>query len=98
MTVFLGLAAIPVLAPYAYLGVGLAIAPIFPTGLAWLAERVPGSQAAGAWVIAASMVGGVAFPPLLGAAFESAGAGSVPLLLAVLSAVCVALALACRAP
>ncbi|MYS87508.1 MFS transporter [Streptomyces sp. SID5474] len=96
MTGFLFLAAVPILAPYAYLGVGLAIAPIFPTGLAWLAERVPGSASAAAWVIAASMIGGIAFPPLLGAVFEvSAAAGSIPLLLGALSIVCLAAAVGC---
>ncbi|WP_331766772.1 MFS transporter [Embleya sp. NBC_00896] len=98
MTGFLLLAAVPPLAPYAYLGVGLAIAPIFPTGLAWLNERVPGSASAAAWVIAASMIGGIAFPPLLGAAFEtSADTMAIPLLLAALSAVCTAVGVACGA-
>ncbi|MET7302696.1 MFS transporter [Embleya sp. NPDC005575] len=96
MTGFLFLAAVPVLAPYAYLGVGLAIAPIFPTGLAWLAERVPGSASAAAWVIAASMIGGIAFPPLLGAVFEvSSAACSIPLLLGALSILCLAAAVGC---
>jgi FHS family glucose/mannose:H+ symporter-like MFS transporter len=93
MTVCLLLAAVPPLAPYAYLGVGLAIAPIFPTGLAWLHERIPGSPGADVWVIAASMIGGVACPPLLGGAFELTGAAAIPLLLAALSAGCVALGL-----
>lgn len=91
MTVCLLLAAIPACAPFAYLGVGLAIAPIFPTGLAWLAERFPGSVSAGAWVIAASMIGGIAFPPLLGGALQVLGVGSVPLVLAALAALCTAI-------
>jgi fucose permease len=98
MTAFLVLAAVPPLAPYAYLGVGLAIAPIFPTGLIWLGERLPATASAGAWVIAASMIGGVLFPPLLGLAFQGVGVAAVPLLLAALSAGCLALALACRLP
>ncbi|MGW1989338.1 MFS transporter [Embleya sp. NPDC001921] len=96
MTGFLFLAAVPVLAPYAYLGVGLAIAPIFPTGLAWLAARVPGSASAAAWVIAASMIGGIAFPPLLGGVFEvTSSAGSIPLLLGALSVLCLVAAVGC---
>lgn len=63
MAGFLLLATVPALAPYAYFGVGLMIAPIFPTCLPWLNRAVPGVGAAGAYVIAASMIGGVAFPP-----------------------------------
>ncbi|SNT48826.1 MFS transporter [Actinacidiphila glaucinigra] len=86
MTGCLALAAVPALAPYAYAGVGLFIAPLFPTGLPWLARAVPGARRAGAWVIAASMVGGVAAPPALGKGIEASGVGAVPLLLLLLSA------------
>ncbi|POM23824.1 Major Facilitator Superfamily protein [Actinomadura rubteroloni] len=91
MTGFLLLAAVPGAAPYAYAGVGLAIGPIFPTALPWLRRTAPGG-AAGAFVVAASMVGGVAFPPLLGAVIEVSGVRAVPLLLAALAAVCTTLA------
>lgn len=87
----LALAAVPGLAPYAYVGVGLFIAPIFPTALPWLNRAVPTVSGAGAYVIAASMIGGVAFPPLLGAAIERSGVRAVPLLLLGLAAVCVVL-------
>ncbi|MEV5613710.1 MFS transporter [Streptomyces sp. NPDC052225] len=86
MTGCLLLALIPGAAPYAYAGVGLFIAPVFPTGLPWLNRALPGAERAGAWVIAASMVGGVAAPPLLGAGIESSGIHAVPWLLAALSA------------
>lgn len=86
MTGCLALAAVPTLAPYAYAGVGLFIAPVFPTGLPWLARAVPGARRAGAWVIAASMIGGVAAPPALGKGIEASGIGAVPLLLLLLSA------------
>ncbi|MFC0041569.1 MFS transporter [Actinomadura rayongensis] len=91
MTGFLLLAAVPGAAPFAYAGVGLAIGPIFPTGLPWLRRSAPGGGA-GALVVAASMVGGVAFPPLLGAVIEVSGVRTVPLLLAVLGGVCTTLA------
>lgn len=91
MAGFLLLATVPAAAPYAYFGVGLMIAPIFPTCLPWLNRAVPGVAAAGAYVIAASMIGGVAFPPLLGAAIEQLGVRSVPLLLFGLAAVCAVL-------
>ncbi|MGW0562786.1 MFS transporter [Streptomyces sp. NPDC003016] len=93
MTVCLLLAAVPELAPYAYAGVGLFIAPIFPTGLPWLNEAAPRARRAGALVIAASMVGGVVAGPALGKAIEWSGVRAVPLLLGAISAVCLAVTL-----
>ncbi|NEC90057.1 MFS transporter [Streptomyces sp. SID12501] len=90
MTVCLLLAAVPVLAPYAYAGVGLFIAPIFPTGLPWLNRAAPRARRAGAVVIAASMAGGVAAGPALGKAIEWSGVRAVPLLLCGVSALCLA--------
>lgn len=88
MTVCLFLATVPALAPYAYAGVGLFIAPIFPTGLPWLNQAAPQARRAGALVIAASMVGGVAAGPVLGKAIEWSGTGAVPFLLGAVSALC----------
>ncbi|WP_229695190.1 MFS transporter [Streptomyces lacrimifluminis] len=90
MTVCLLLAAVPGLAPYAYAGVGLFIAPIFPTGLPWLNRAAPAARRAGAVVIAASMAGGVAAGPALGKAIEWSGVRAVPLLLCGVSALCLA--------
>ncbi|MFE9449032.1 MFS transporter [Streptomyces sp. NPDC006739] len=90
MTVCLLLAAVPALAPYAYAGVGLFIAPIFPTGLPWLNQAAPRARRAGALVIAASMVGGVAAGPALGKAIEWSDIRAVPLLLGGVSALCLA--------
>ncbi|MER6142648.1 MFS transporter [Streptomyces sparsogenes] len=90
MTACLLLAAVPAAAPYAYAGVGLFIAPIFPTGLPWLNDAAPRARRAGALVIAASMVGGVAAGPALGKAIELSGIRAVPLILAAVSAVCLA--------
>lgn len=90
MTVCLLLATVPALAPYAYAGVGLFIAPIFPTGLPWLHRAAPRARRAGALVIAASMVGGVVAGPALGKAIEWSGIRTVPLLLSGVSALCLA--------
>ncbi|WP_097214907.1 MULTISPECIES: MFS transporter [unclassified Streptomyces] len=90
MTVCLLAATVPALAPYAYAGVGLFIAPIFPTGLPWLHRAAPQARRAGALVIAASMVGGVAAGPALGKAIEWSGIRAVPLLLCGVSALCLA--------
>ncbi|MFF4801395.1 MFS transporter [Streptomyces sp. NPDC001351] len=86
MTVCLLLARVKGVAPVAYAGVGLFIAPVFPTGLPWLNRALPQARRAGAWVIAASMTGGVAAPPLLGAGIEASGIHAVPWLLTALSA------------
>ncbi|MFB7468785.1 sugar MFS transporter [Streptomyces sp. NPDC056224] len=91
MAGFLLLATVPALAPYAYFGVGLMIAPIFPTCLPWLNRAVPTVAAAGAYVIAASMIGGVAFPPLLGVVIDTMDVRAAPLVLFVLAAVCAVL-------
>ncbi|MFD8227276.1 MFS transporter [Streptomyces massasporeus] len=90
MTVCLPAATVPALAPYAYAGVGLFIAPIFPTGLPWLNRAAPRARRAGALVIAASMAGGVAAGPALGKAIEWFGVRAVPLLLCGVSALCLA--------
>ncbi|MFG3055718.1 MFS transporter [Kitasatospora sp. NPDC048239] len=90
MSVCLLAAVLPGAAPYAYAGVGLFIAPIFPTGLPWLKRAVPAAQRAGALVIAASMVGGVAAGPVLGRAIELFEVRMVPAVLFVLAAVCLA--------
>ncbi|MCC9307405.1 MFS transporter [Kitasatospora sp. RB6PN24] len=90
MTVCLLLATVRPVAPYAYAGVGLFIAPIFPTGLPWLNRAAPQAQRAGALVIAASMVGGVAAGPALGKAIEWSGIRAVPVVLGAVSALCLA--------
>ncbi|GAA5034489.1 MFS transporter [Streptomyces siamensis] len=86
MTVCLLPALVKGAAPVAYAGVGLFIAPVFPTGLTWLNRALPQAKRAGAWVIAASMIGGVAAPPLLGVGIEASGIHAVPWLLTALSA------------
>jgi fucose permease len=88
MAVCLAAATIPALAPFMYAGVGLFIAPIFPTGLPWLTRTVPLARRAGAHVIAASMLGGVAAGPALGAMIQWAGARSVPVVLCLISLAC----------
>ncbi|MFC9125859.1 MFS transporter [Streptomyces sp. NPDC057099] len=90
MVACLLLALVPAAAPYAYAGVGLFHAPIFPTGLPWLSRAVPRARRAGAYVIAASMIGGVAAGPVLGKGIELAGVQAVPLLLALPAAGCLA--------
>lgn len=88
MTLCLGAATVPALAPFAYAGVGLFIAPLFPTGLAWLNRSVPAARSATAYVIAAAMLGGVIFPPLIGEIINRSGTLAAPLFMALLAFVC----------
>ncbi len=90
MALCLAAATVPAVAPYAYAGVGLFIAPIFPTGLPWLNRAIPTARRVGAYVIAASMVGGVAAGPALGTAIELSGTRAVPVVLLVLATICLA--------
>ena len=71
---------------------GLAIAPIFPTGLIWLEQAGPQSETASALVIAAAMAGGIAFPPLLGGVIQAAGVRALPWVLCLLATGCLAAA------
>jgi fucose permease len=93
MALSLMIAVVPSLAFAGYLGVGLFIAPIFPTALPWLNRSAPGLGGASAYVIAASMFGGVGFPPLLGAAIELSGVRAVPVLLFVIASAAALLSL-----
>jgi MFS transporter, FHS family, glucose/mannose:H+ symporter len=74
------------LAPVGYLLAGLAFAPVFPTGLVWLAGLVPGNPRSTSWVLVAALVGGVLFPPVVGAVIERSGATRAPAVLAVVAA------------
>lgn len=89
MTLSLGAGIVDDLAVISYICVGIFIGPIFPTCIPWLVRMFPQLQGATAYVIALSMVGGVAFPPALGAAISSFGITALPLTLTVLSGVCV---------
>lgn len=87
---FSALVAKPWLAAGAYIGVGLSIAPLFPTGLAWLGQIMPSSGEAVASAIALSMVGGMIFPMGLGSLIEHFGMASVPFFMALLAGLCLA--------
>ena len=73
-------------APFAYIVAGLAIAPIFPTALAWLAKLRPGDSRATSWMFPATMVGGGVIPPAIGIAIGWFGIRWAP---AILSAVAI---------
>jgi fucose permease len=72
----------PKAAPYAYVVMGFAIAPIFPTAIGWLAKLRPGDAAATQWVYPAGSIGGVVVPGALGAVVGVSGVGWTPAVLA----------------
>lgn len=73
------------LAPVAYLLVGLAIAPIWPTAVVWLAKLNPGNPRATAWLFPASGLGGAVLPAGVGAAISIVGVVWTPLVLAAIA-------------
>jgi FHS family glucose/mannose:H+ symporter-like MFS transporter len=70
-----------VLAPWAYIVTGLALAPVFPTGIVWLARTRPGDARATSWLFPAAMVGGIAGPGAIGLVIAQFGLSWAPLVL-----------------
>ena len=68
-------------APAAYVLTGLAIAPIFPTGVVWLAKLLPRDARATSWLFPAAMVGGAVIPAGIGLVVARVGLGGVPVVL-----------------
>ncbi|MEN3611701.1 MFS transporter [Plantactinospora sp. ZYX-F-223] len=62
------------IAPVGYGLLGAAVGPLFPTGLAWLAEHRPGLTPT---VVAVSMAGGIALPPAIGLAVGAFGPAAI---------------------
>jgi fucose permease len=66
------------LAPAAYALAGLAMGPMFPVGLAWIATRFrDNSERVSSFVVAGGGIGGVVFPPMVGAVVDVAGRSSI---------------------
>ncbi|WP_245691049.1 MFS transporter [Sinosporangium album] len=82
-------------APVGYILTGIGVGPLFPTGLIWLTEKLPGVPGVTSYVIAMSMLGGV-LPSLVGGAVEQWGPGVIPTTIAAMGAVCVLVALVIR--
>src|SRR6266849_3429618 len=83
-------ALIPAAAPVAYIVAGLAIAPIFPTGIVWLAKLRPGDARVTSWLFPASMVGGAVIPGGIGAVIARFGIGLAPAVLSLVAVGCLA--------
>ena len=78
-------ASIGAVAPWAYIVTGLAIAPIFPTGIVWLAKLRPGDSRATAWLYPAASLGGIVGPGAIGLVVAGVGVGSAPIVLGVVA-------------
>ena len=79
------LIAVPALAPLGYLAVGLSIAPIFPSLLAWFASRFP--VRISPLMLTAGSLGGAALPALIGLMVARYGVQAVPVVVAADAAV-----------
>ncbi|MFB9904622.1 MFS transporter [Allokutzneria oryzae] len=81
----IGLTTIPAVAPLAYVLVGVGVGPVYPCGVAWLAELEPGRPRTTSWLLMSAMIGGVVFPPLVGSTITAFGTSSIPAVLGVLA-------------
>jgi fucose permease len=81
-TVALLAASFAPLAPVAYIVAGLALAPIFPTGIVWLARLRPTDSRATSWLFPAASIGGTIGPGAIGVVIAGAGVGWAPVVLA----------------
>jgi MFS transporter, FHS family, glucose/mannose:H+ symporter len=84
----LGLAHVPALAPAAYTLAGLALGPVFPTALAWLAQAAPGARGATAMVFAAAQLGGVTAPVVIGQLVDASSPDVIPTSVLVVTLAC----------
>ena len=80
-TLAAALALVPTLAPLAYVLIGLACGPIFPTTLAWAAQHLPPRLLT--LLLIGGSAGGILMPWLLGLGLTGLGAWAVPALLTV---------------
>lgn len=84
------IALIPGFAVFGLAVAGFAIGPIFPTALAWASHLFGGRSWVSGSLIATSMLGGIVFPPLLGATVTAGAEQSLfPAALIGLSLLCV---------
>jgi MFS transporter, FHS family, glucose/mannose:H+ symporter len=73
----LALAHLPAVAPAAYTLTGLALGPVFPTVLAWLAAAA-GARGPTAVVFAAANLGGVVLPAVIGRLVDASSPAVIP--------------------
>jgi MFS transporter, FHS family, glucose/mannose:H+ symporter len=85
----MGLAYQTNVAPFAYILAGLALAPVFPTGLAWIRQVFPSAAASvTSLVLVSAAFGGVIFPPAIGFVVGQQTASWIPGTIAVIMLAC----------
>jgi MFS transporter, FHS family, glucose/mannose:H+ symporter len=80
------LAQVPALAAFGYLLAGLAFAPVFPSGMAWMGRVVPGEFSTSSYFLAGT-VGSLLSAPLVGLVKEQFGANTIPSILLVFAVI-----------
>lgn len=69
-------------APWAFVAAGLVLAPVFPTGLVWLARAAPEVRSGTTYMMLAGSLGAAALPALVGVLADALGVQVVPTVLA----------------
>jgi MFS transporter, FHS family, glucose/mannose:H+ symporter len=92
----LGLAHLPGLGPAGYTLTGLALGPVFPTALAWLALAAPGARGSTAMVFAAANLGGVVVPAVIGRLVDAGSPAVIPTTILVVVLACLSATLLLR--
>ena len=95
-TAGLVLAHLPGLGPAGYTLTGLALGPVFPTALAWLALAAPGARGATALVFAAANLGGVVVPAVIGRLVDVSSPAVIPTTILVVVLACLSATLLLR--
>lgn len=72
-------------APWAFVAAGLVLAPVFPTGLVWLARTAPEVRSGTTYMLLAGSLGAAALPAVVGVAAARLGIQAVPSALLVLA-------------
>ena len=94
----LGLAHVPGFAAAAYTLTGLALGPVFPTVLAWLAAVAPGSRSSTAMVFAAGQLGGIVLPVVIGRLVDAGSPAVIPSAMLGVALCCLGAVLLLRRP
>ncbi|MGZ4681814.1 MAG: MFS transporter [Acidimicrobiales bacterium] len=76
---------------------GLAIAPLYPTMLAYVGDHFPLTGSATSWFVAGSAVGGLTLPWMIGQLFDRLGPGAMPVTVLVATVLCIGWILVIRA-
>lgn len=76
---------------------GVAIAPLYPTMLAYVGDHFPLTGSATSWFVAGSAIGGLTLPWMIGQLFDHLGPGAMPVTVLLATVACIAWILVIRA-